>query len=533
MMNAVWIAVGFLAIVLLARGLKASQRDAKMPPGPPGLPLLGNLHELPWSKSYLKMLEWSRKYGDIYSLKLGSTNVIVLSSADVVTELFDKRGAIYSNRPDSYIANELLCPNETHLLLMSYGPAWRHLRKTFMSVLNISTVQTLRTLQGIEASQTMKDLCDTPESFSQHIRRYATGVILSSVFGTRAESFDDPNVKEIYRVQDQFSEILEPGNTPPVDAFPWLQYLPSSLASWKQRAAEVYKGQHDLYHGLLNGTKRRIANAGYVNCFMDRLLSDEEKAKHNLDDEHLAFLGGVMMEAGSDSTSSTLLSFILAMVKYPHVLKKLQAEIDAVCGDERSPTFEDMPSLPYVQACVLETMRWRPAVPAAFPHVLTQDDWYRGYFLPKGSMVIANVTAIHQNPNDYEDPSQYMPERYYKNEHGLKPGRVADPARRSVYTFGAGRRVCPGMHLGENSLRINMARLAWGFDFLPPLDSVTGKEAPREQIQVDVKSAYTDGVSSGPKDYKCRIVPRSRKHVEIMRKDLELAGPEIDQYRKQ
>ena len=77
-------------------------------------------------------------------------------------------------------------------------------------------------------------------------------------------------------------------------------------------------------------------------------------AKHNLDDEHLAFLGGVMMEAGSDSTSSTLLSFILAMVKYPEVLKKLQAEVDAVCGDERAPTFEDMPELPFVQACVFE-----------------------------------------------------------------------------------------------------------------------------------------------------------------------------------
>ena len=78
-----------------------------------------------------------------------------------------------------------------------------------------------------------------------------------------------------------------------------------------------------------------------------------------------------------------------------------------------------------------------------------------------------------------------------------------------------------------------MARLAWGFDFLPPLDPVTGKEVPRDDISVDVKSAFTDGVSSGPKDYKCRIVPRSLKHAEIMKKDWELAGPEMDQYRKQ
>lgn len=78
-----------------------------------------------------------------------------------------------------------------------------------------------------------------------------------------------------------------------------------------------------------------------------------------------------------------------------------------------------------------------------------------------------------------------------------------------------------------------MARLAWGFDILPALDPVTGKKVPQDRIPVDVKSAYTDGVSSGPKNYKCRIVPRSPNHAEIMKKDLDLAGPELDQYRKQ
>ena len=78
-----------------------------------------------------------------------------------------------------------------------------------------------------------------------------------------------------------------------------------------------------------------------------------------------------------------------------------------------------------------------------------------------------------------------------------------------------------------------MARLAWGFDILPPLDPVTEKEVSRYQIPIDVASAFTNGVSSGPKDFKCRIVPRSPKHTEIMKKDLELAGPELDEYRKQ
>jgi cytochrome P450 len=259
-----------------------------------------------------------------------------------------------------------------------------------MSVLNIATVQSLRSLQQAESTQSMRDLCETPEQFDQHMRRYATSVILSSVFGKRGARFEDPDVRAIYHVRDQFSEILEPGNTPPADFFPILKYLPQFLATWKQRAAAVRQGQQNLYLGLLSGTKARISRGIPVNCFMDRLLTEAETSKHGLDDEHLAYVGGVMMEAGSDSTSSTLLSFILAMMKYSEVQKKAQKEVDAVCGTSRSPTFEDLENLPYIRACVSEvtmittcmtirlwlsisqTLRWRPAVPAAFPHVLIQ-----------------------------------------------------------------------------------------------------------------------------------------------------------------
>lgn len=249
---------------------------------------------------------------------------------------------------------ELLAPNELHLLLMSYTAQWRATRKVFMSVTNVSVVDKLQPLQQAEATQTVKNLCDTPQDFDHHLRRNATSVILSSVFGRRGADYNQPDVKEIYRVQDQFSEIIAPGNTPPVDVFPVLKYIPTFLAKWKQRAAAVRKGQQDLYVGLLRKNQARMAKGTFVNCFMDRLLSKEGQEKHQMDDEHLAYVGGVMMEAGSDTTSATLLSFILAMVKNPKVLRKAQSEVDRVCGGLRSPTFEDMPDLPYVRACVLE-----------------------------------------------------------------------------------------------------------------------------------------------------------------------------------
>ncbi|KAK6436231.1 hypothetical protein LTR95_007574 [Oleoguttula sp. CCFEE 5521] len=456
--------------------------------------------------------------------------MIVLSSAENVLELFDKRGAIYSSRPHSYLGQELICKDETHLLLMEYTPAWRHLRKVFMSVLNINTVQSLRPIQQAEAAQSMKQICDDPDNFAQHIRRYASSVILSSVFGRRGPSFHDHDVQELYRVQDEFSEILQPGNTPPADMFTFLKYIPTSMAEWKQRAAAVRKGQQDLYLGLLAKTKKRVERGEFVNCFMDRLLSKNEREKHRLDDEHIAYVGGVMMEAGSDSTSSTLLSFILAMVKHPEVLRKAQAEVDALVGDSHSPTYEDTEHLPYIRAIVDETLRWRPAVPAAFPHVLTQDDNFNGFHLPAGSMVIANVLAVHQNKKDFENPLEFHPERYLNNEMGTIATGNEKTGRRSVYTFGAGRRVCPGQHLGENSLRINISKLVWGFNFLPPIDPKTGKAVPVSDIDSEISSAYTDGVSTAPKPFKCRIVPRSAKCVEIIQREYEQAHVVFNQY---
>ena len=114
------------------------------------------------------------------------------------------------------------------------------------------------------------------------------------------------------------------------------------------------QGQYDLYVGLFESTKKRLAQGSTVNCFMDRLLSKEEMAKHQLNNDRLAYVGGIMMEAGSDTTSSILLGFILTMTKYPDILRKAQKEVDGVCGGDRSPVLEDSERLPYMKACINE-----------------------------------------------------------------------------------------------------------------------------------------------------------------------------------
>ena len=209
------------------------------------------------------------------------------------SRLFDKRGAIYSSRPDNYIGNEIICPNGLHALLIPYSPEWRKLRKVVQGLLNVNAVDNLLPIQNAEASQTMYQLMQNPEGYYDHIRRYSTAVILASVFGQRAPRFDTPKVQALYHAQDQFTAILEQGATPPVDAFPFLKYVPEFMCGWKSWAKAIREEQRSLYFSLLSETREGIARGKKGNCFLAKMLSEQEKTE--LDDEHIAYLAGALV----------------------------------------------------------------------------------------------------------------------------------------------------------------------------------------------------------------------------------------------
>lgn len=164
---------------------------------------------------------------------------------------------------------------------------------------------------------------------------------------------------------------MEPGNTPPVDIYPFLHYVPQMLfGNWVSRAKDVSSEMNKLYGRMLDHVQKRRETTGSKGSFMDTVLDKNEKL--GLDRHQLYFLGGVLMEGGSDTSSAIILAFIHAMTKWGHVLKRAQAEMDAVVGEDRTPTWSDYQKLPYVAATVKEAMRWRPVVPLALPHAAAE-----------------------------------------------------------------------------------------------------------------------------------------------------------------
>jgi len=214
------------------------------------------------------------------------------------------------------------------------------------------------------------------------------------------------------------------------------------------------------------------------------------------------------------TTSTTLRTIILALVANPEVQKKAQAELDRVVGTERTPTLADFDNLPYVQAIINEVQRWRPAIPLGLPHVTMADETYKGFVIPKGSTFLMNIWGIYHDPEVYEDPEAFNPDRFMESEFGTKagPAREDDKDRRNNLVFGAGRRLCVGMHLGNNSVRINTMNLLWAFDFLKAKDAL-GKD-----VEPDVWD-FKRGIVIAPNHFKCIIKPRSQHHADIIEKN--------------
>ncbi|OOF93612.1 hypothetical protein ASPCADRAFT_173504 [Aspergillus carbonarius ITEM 5010] len=521
--------VGIAVVILIRRALLQYRRDQKLPPGPPRLPWLGNLHQIPKQKAYLRFTEWSKQYGRLFSLKLGPATAVVITDRRLVKDLLDKKSALYSARPSSFVAQVLITRGD-QLLTMNYGDTWRRLRKTVHRHFFETACETrhMRLLEA-EHTQMLRDFVVRPDQHMRHPARTTNSIIMSLLYGIRTPSYNTPHVEFLNDLMDRWSKVMEMGATPPVDIFPALHWIPQQwLGCWRDRAVDVGIRMKSLYQSLRTKVAaRRQQSAGRAPCFIDGILEDQEKL--GLTDNQVDFLGGVMLEGGSDTGSATLQVLIQAMVLHPEVQRHAQAELDAVCGNQRSPVWDDFPRLAYINQVVKETMRWRPISPLGIPHALTEDDWVDGrYFLPRGTTVFLNIWGLHHDTSVYPDPDRFDPDRY-EGRTGLAAEYVAsaDYAARDHYGYGTGRRICPGIHLSERSLFLGAAKLLWAFQFEPQHDA-HGVPIP---IDTDLVTGYSEGLLVAPRPFSCRVIPRSKVHEEvILREFSEVQRDVFSQY---
>ncbi|KAI1616307.1 cytochrome P450 [Exophiala viscosa] len=510
-MSVLYFTLAVLGLLLGAvRLLSIGRRPKSYPPGPPTLPVLGNLHLMPTRDAHLQFESWAREYGPVYSLMLGTKVLIVLSSDEAVKELLDRRSGTYSDRQDMYIG-QTLCSGGLRLLMMRYGAKWRGFRKMVHNLLNITTSREYVPYQMLENKQMLFQLLEQPQDFLKHIRRYSNALTTTMVFGWRTPTYEDEDMKQLFEGFSEFAEINQTGTAGLIDFYPILRRLPEFLLPVQKKAKTLHKHEKRLYLKHWLNAKHAVEKGVIQPCFCEGMAAAQKKEA--FDDDQAAYISGTLLEAGSDTTSSTLYAFVQAMLLYPEAQKKAQAEIDKVVGD-RLPTMDDEPSLQYIRACIKETLRWMPTtILGAVPHAADKDDEYMGYLIPKGAGVLNNVWAIHMDPRHHPNPRRFQPERYIDDTQSLYDSAAnPDGTKRDVFTFGAGRRICPGMHVAERSLFLGMSRILWAFN-IEPVAAETGIKILPDQERL------TQGFVCMPEEFQAKITPRSLARAELVRQE--------------
>lgn len=374
------------SLVLISR---QDRRRRKLPPGPPGLPIVGNLFDFADSEAVRgKVIDWHKQYGDVFYTKLGGTDYIWLSSPKAVKDLMDKKSNIYSSRPALPLAQDVASAGRRQLF-MSYGPQWRQLRKHSHALLNLTAAVKYQPVQDFESKQVLRDLIQHPKDFYLINRRYSASVIMLVTYGYRVPSFEHPLIKKIYTCLDNLTDITAPGAYM-VDSFPSLAVLPQwMLGNWRTFANNLFKQDSAVYMALWNQLKQEVEDGTAKDCFCKDFY-DKDPEKNGIDDLLAAYTCGGLVEAGSETTSATINSWFLAMTLFPEAQKAAQEEIDRVVGPDRLPNFSDEENLPYLRAMIKETLRWRPVNKFGMFHALTEDDWYGEHFIPKDSTVVLN-----------------------------------------------------------------------------------------------------------------------------------------------
>jgi hypothetical protein len=222
-----------------------------------------------------------------------------------------------------------------------------------------------------------------------------------------------------------------------------------------------------------------------------------------------------LVEAGSQTSAATLTNLILYLAATPDAQRKAYRELQEVVGGFRAPVYDDLANLPYINACVKEILRLCPAPPWILRHFTDDKVVYKDFVIPKGTAVVANTAAIHFDPIRYPEPFNFKPERYlHHTKRAAEYAATADPNERDHFTFGAGRRICPGSRFAENVLTLALANIIWAFEIKPPLVEEKGGI----EVEMDLsEEAFDAAPLKSAKPFRVMFVPRDETRLNVIK----------------
>ncbi|KJZ79251.1 hypothetical protein HIM_01402 [Hirsutella minnesotensis 3608] len=309
---------------------------------------------------------------------------------------------------------------------------------------------------------------------------------------------------------DHLTPITEFQNHP-ADFIPILKYLPRGFpgVAYKEKAERSKRAIEEIKNTtpsfVLNRMRVGVFRPSFVSALVQQHNKHEggsQEYRLSSEDEYIInAMAPSLVGGATDTLTFVLQCFILAMVKSPEVQRKAQEEIDQIIGNNGFPSFKDRARLPYVNSVVKECLRWYPSTATGTPHTMQQDTTCNGYYVPKGAIVMANIWWLLQDPDIYQDPEEFKPERF------LKPLSEPDP---ETVIFGYGRRACPGKFFADSVLFACIAHTLSAFNITKAVDE--------QGAGLDVKMELVPGLVHRMMDFPYKITPRDAKKAELLRR---------------
>uniref|UniRef100_A0A6J0UGY9 Cytochrome P450 2W1-like n=1 Tax=Pogona vitticeps TaxID=103695 RepID=A0A6J0UGY9_9SAUR len=479
-----------LLLILMFLALSSPGKSSlRFPPGPRPLPIIGNLHLLDIRRQDLSYMKISEEYGPVFSLFFGSQRVVVVTGYEAVTEALMSKGSEFVDRPVVPVFHHM---NHENGLFFSVGDLWKTTRRF--------TLSSLREL-GMGKTRLERRIHEELLFLMEKIRAFkgeafdllefsgaATNVAFTLFFGDRFD-YADPIFNIFLRNVHEIIGLLGVPHLQIYNVYPYLGFLFKPHKTILKRSHETFA----VLKKFVRMGKQNI-NENHLESYVDKVVfqqQEEEKHKEKntfYDDNILSSLLDLVI-AGTETTATTIRWAIVLMMKYPDIQKKVQEEIHGVLGTERLPTYEDRKQLPFTEAVIHEIQRFASVVPQ-FPRSTAVDTHFRGYFIPKGTMVIPSLTSVLYDKTQWETPFQFNPNHFLDDKGNYVKKEAFIP-------FSIGRRNCPGEAMGRMEVFLFFAGLLQKFTFRPP-HGVT---------EADLDLSYVSAFTRRPQSYSTRAVP--------------------------
>ncbi|KAJ8702960.1 hypothetical protein PTI98_001627 [Pleurotus ostreatus] len=510
MMTGTLVGTFVLMTVFLAFRLRNyGHREPGLPPGPPTAPILGNVLQFPRLFPFLQFSQWAAKYGDIYSLKVLNQTMVVLSSGRAIKDVLDKNGLATSDRFQPYTLlhaegiYQIFDPASSH--------RWKAMRKATHTLLAPEALRSYWGSQQTEYLRLLHDVLESPEDIFTHIKRTTASIMTTLIYGKSIPHYAGSKAELFFEGTKCINELLAPFDHPPLDFFPILRHVPERWAPWKMLSKKTKRIRDAFDQDIFLQCEEAVQAGKRAGCFVENVL--ETKVELGVNRDEVRAMGRVLLDAGTETSASFLHSFVMAMACYPEVQSKAQAEIDQVLRNDQLPLLEDYDDLPYLQALIKELHRFRPITPTGIPHAASQDTQYNGFLIPEGSIIFMNTWGVFHDPELFDDPESFNPERYLLSEFGTKAGANTEGFRDSL-PFGAGRRICPGMDMASRNIAMNAINLLWAFRFSKDTSGL---------CSMDLKN-YLPGLEFALKPFTCNIEVRGKARASLIRQAYEAAA---------